>query len=79
MATTIQISSEEDHEITLLKNKLGFPSKKAVIMEGVHTLQQILQNKERASRLANASLKIRKESKKANQIWAPLSTATRIK
>lgn len=77
--TTIQVTLEEDKEIALLKDKLGLPSKKAVVMEGLKALRQILQDQMRRKRLQAASRLVREGSRSANQEWASLSTALQIK
>jgi hypothetical protein len=77
--TTIQVTSEEDREIAVLKNKLGLPSKKAVVLEGLRALQQILRDQQRRQRLQAASRLVREQSKKINREWAPLSTALKAK
>ncbi|OGQ08164.1 MAG: hypothetical protein A3G32_08460 [Deltaproteobacteria bacterium RIFCSPLOWO2_12_FULL_40_28] len=73
--TTIQITIDEDMEISQLKRELKLPSKKAVVMEGVRTLSQFLKDKKRRLHIQNLSLKISKESGKINKEWAPLSTS----
>lgn len=77
--TTIQVTSEEDREIAVLKGKLGLPSKKAVVLEGLRALRQILQDQQRRRRLQAASRLVRGESQKINREWAPLSTALKTK
>ena len=77
--TTIQVTSEEDREIALLRDKLGFSSKKAVVLEGLRALRRILQDQQRRRRLQAASRLVRQESRKINQEWAPLSTALKSK
>lgn len=77
--TTIQVTSDEDREIAILKEKLGLPSKKAVVLEGLRALRQILQDQMRRKRLQAASRLVREESRRMNDEWAPLSTALRAK
>jgi hypothetical protein len=77
--TTIQVTSEEDREIALLKEKLGLPSKKAVVLEGLRALRRILQDQMRRKRLQAASRLVREDSRRINDEWSPLSTALRIK
>lgn len=73
--TTIQITTDEDREIGQLKRELKLPSKKAVVMEGIRTLNQFIKDKKRRLHLQNLSLKISKESNRVNKEWAPLSTS----
>lgn len=70
MMRTIQITPEEDREIALLKERLGLPTKKAVVMEGLKTLRQILQAQKRRRRLQAASYLVRQTSRRANREWA---------
>lgn len=77
VATTIQITSEEDREISRMRSRLGLPSKKAVVLEGLKSLRQILKDQGRRKRLQAASLRLRKQSKEVNKEWAPLSSALR--
>jgi len=77
--TTIQMTSEEDREINSLKKKLGLPSKKAVVLEGIRTLKQSLQGEQRRLRLQEVSLRVRKTSQKINREWAPYSTAVKAR
>ena len=77
--TTIQITKEEDAEIGFLKEKLALPSKKAVVMEGLNALREILRNQQRRRRLQASSQMVRKESGRINRDWAGLSTALRVK
>lgn len=77
VATTIQITSEEDREISRLKEVLGLPSKKAVVMEGVRGLREILKDQHRRRRLQVASRLVREESRAANREWAPLASSLR--
>lgn len=67
MLNTIQITRKEDHIITQLKNKLGFSSKKAVIMAGLEALVAEHERQKRVERLKKASLAVRKESQKINE------------
>lgn len=76
---TIQIGPDEDHEINRLKKELGLPSKKAVVMEGIRTLAELFKDKQRAHRLQALSLRLRKQSRKLNRDWAPLSSGIKIK
>jgi len=78
VATTIQISREEDQEIVVLKKQLCLPSKKAVVLEGIRSLQQKLKEQDRVRRLQAASKQVRTESQRINQEWAPHASATRI-
>lgn len=77
VATTIQITAEEDKQITSLKKALNFASKKAVVMEGVRLLAVYRQNQARVSRLQGLSKKIRKSSLQVNREWAAHSTAVK--
>ena len=77
--TTIQVTSDEDREIVLLKQQLRLPSKKAVVLEGLRTLRQTLQNQERRRRLQKASRLVGEGSRGINEEWAPLSSALRTK
>ena len=79
VATTIQISSEEDREIARLKEVLGFASKKAVILEGLRALNERLQELKRRHQLQKASQLVRQESSLLNKEWAPLSAALKKK
>lgn len=79
VATTIQITAEEDREISELKTKLGLPSKKAVVIEGIRNLREIIQDQRRRQRLQAASREVRKRSFHANREWAPLSTALKTR
>lgn len=76
---TIQIGPDEDLEICRLKKELGLPSKKAVVMEGIRTLAELFKDKQRSHRLQALSLKLRKQSRKINQDWAPFSSGTKTK
>lgn len=75
VATTIQITQEEDREISQLKKKLGFKTKKAVVLEGLKSLAENLQNKQRRIRLQQTSLRVRDSSSTTNKEWALYSTA----
>lgn len=75
VATTIQLTREEDRAITALKKKLGLASKRAVVMEGVRALMWQVEEKQRRDRLQQASALVRKGSWRVNQDWAPLSSA----
>lgn len=66
MLNTVQISREEDRIITQIKNKLGFSSKKAVIMAGLNSLLMEYEKQKRVKMLQKASLLVRKESQKIN-------------
>lgn len=79
VATTIQVTSEEDQEIARLKKILGLPTKKAVVMEGIRSLRQILRDQQRRRRLQEASAVIQSDSRQTNREWAPHSTAIRIR
>ena len=74
-ATTIQVTKEEDRAITQLKKRLGLPSKKAVLLEGMRALTQIAEDRQRRIRLQAASLTTRRESIEINKEWASRSTA----
>lgn len=74
MKTTIQISQEEAQEIALLKEELRLPSQRAVVMEGVRTLRQLLKDQRRHRRLQQASGQVRGESARVNRTWAPLAS-----
>ncbi|MBI4411540.1 MAG: hypothetical protein HY541_03555 [Deltaproteobacteria bacterium] len=74
-ATTIQVTREEDRAVTRLKNKLGLSSKKAVFLEGLRALSEIVEDRQRRVRLRAASLAVRADSKKVNKEWAVLSAA----
>lgn len=77
--TTIQITSEEDKEIARLKEELGLANKKAVVLEGLRALRQILQDQMRRKRLQAASKLVREGSRRINETWSPLSTAVKSK
>ena len=62
MLTTIQISKEEDKLITKLKKMFALPSKKAVIMAGVHQLLREHESRLKNERLQKAVLAVRDES-----------------
>lgn len=66
MLNTVQISREEDRMITQIRNKLGFSSKKAVIMAGLKSLLMEYEKQKRVKMLKKASLLVRKESQKIN-------------
>lgn len=72
---TIQMTQAEDREIVELKEELGLSSKKAVVLEGIHLLKKSLIEQKRIQTLKNASIKVRKASKKENQEWSKLSSA----
>ena len=76
MPTTIQITPEEDREISELKERLQLPSKKAVVLEGLRSLRQIIKDQQRRRRLKTASLRVRDVSIHTNREWAPLATST---
>ncbi|MDO8519252.1 MAG: hypothetical protein Q7T11_03710 [Deltaproteobacteria bacterium] len=78
IATTIQISPEEDREIIRLKKALHFPTKKAVVMAGIQKLEAALREDKRRRRLQEASRLVREESLRANLEWSPFSTITKI-
>ncbi len=78
VATTFQISPEEDREITRLKKELGLPSKKAVILEGIRVLHQMKSEQDRRQRLKSASQRVSKHSLKINREWGPRSSALKI-
>lgn len=73
--STIQVTSEEDKAITRLKREMGLPTKKAVVVEGLKALRQMLQAQQRRRRLQAASRIVRQESLRINEEWAPLSSA----
>lgn len=73
MKTTIQISQEEAQEIARLKAELRLPSQRAVVMEGVRTLRQLLNDQRRRRRLQQASRQVRAESARENRAWSPLA------
>ena len=75
VATTIQMTFEEDQEILALKEMLRLSSKKAVVLEGIRILREGMRQKDRKSRLQEASTLARKESLQANQEWSPSSSA----
>lgn len=77
--TTIQVTFEEDREIDTLKEKLGLPSKKAVVMEGLRALQERIRESQRRKRLHTASHLVYGESKRINQEWASHSSALKVK
>lgn len=52
--------------ITQIRNKLGFSSKKAVIMAGLKSLLMEYEKQKRVKMLKKASLLVRKESQKIN-------------
>lgn len=70
MMRTIQITPEEDQEIAELRDRLKLPTKKAVVMEGLRSLRQILQDQQRRRRLQTASQAVRRESLRENRRWA---------
>ena len=78
VATTIQISREEDNEIIRLKKALHFSTKKAVVMAGIQKLGAVLRENKRRRRLQEASVRVREESLRVNREWASHSTATEI-
>lgn len=78
-ATTIQVTKEEDRAITRLKNKLALPSKKAVVLEGIRALSDIVEDRQRRRRLQVASLAVRLESKRINKEWAHHSSALKFR
>lgn len=77
VATTIQITSEEDQELRKLKRALRLPSKKAVVLEGVRALRRLVQDEARRSRLQEVSRKVRGSSLEVNREWSPLSVAVK--
>ena len=77
--STIQVTSEEDKEIAHLKEELGLPSKKAVVLEGLRSLRKLLEDQRRHHRLQSASLLVRKGSSKINREWAAHSTALKAR
>lgn len=79
VATTIQISFDEDQEIETLKSTLGLPSKKAVVIEGLRTLRSLVEERHRRHRLQSLSERLRRQSQLINKEWAPLSTASKVK
>lgn len=52
--------------ITQIRDKLGFSSKKAVIMAGLKSLLMEYEKQKRVKMLQKASLLVRKESQKIN-------------
>lgn len=79
VATTIQITADENRQIDHLKKSFGFRNKKAVVLEGLKALARIQEDLKRRERLSRASLLVRSHSIKANQSWSPLSTAIKTK
>lgn len=79
VATTIQLSPDEDSVLVMLKNKLQLSNKKAVVMEGLRALQKLLEEKERTTRLQRASRLVGKSSLTHNREWAPQSSAATIR
>ncbi len=77
VATTIQLSPDEDSLLVRIKQKLRLANKKAVVLEGIRLLDEQVRGRERASRLARASGLVRAESRSVNREWAPISTAVR--
>ena len=73
--TTIQITPEEDNEIALLKDKLGLPSKRAVVMQGIRGLSQLLRDQQRRRRLRAAAALVRDETQRTNREWSKRSSA----
>lgn len=72
---TIQLTNDEDREVADLKDRLGLPTKKAVIMEGLRSLRKLVQAQKRRRRLTAASVRVRKQSLSVNRSWAPRGTA----
>lgn len=79
VATTIQLSSEEDSLLTRLKDHLQFSNKKAVVLEGLRALQNVLAERERVTRLQQASKAVGKSSLLHNREWAPQASAVKVK
>ncbi len=79
MKNTIQITPEEDREILALKERMQLPSKKAVVMEGLRALREILRAQQRRRRLQGASQLTRDDSQRANREWARVSTAVKAR
>lgn len=77
IATTIQMTSDEDKEVSRLKEEMRLPSKKAVVLEGLQALRQILQAQGRRRRLQVASRAVRGSTVKVHQEWAALSAAVK--
>ena len=77
VATTIQISAEEDREIISLKRRLKLASKKAVVLEGLKNLRQTIVDRQRRERLQTASRLVRKDSLRTNREWGGLGTAVK--
>lgn len=77
--TTIQITPDEDREITDLKEQLKLPSKRAVVMEAVRSLRLLMEDEERRGRLRRASSLVSRGSMDANREWAPQSSALKIR
>jgi hypothetical protein len=78
VATTIQLTSEEDQEIARLKKAMKLNSKKAVVIEGLHALRKLIEAQKRRDRIQKAVLAVREESLAVNREWAPHSTAVRF-
>jgi hypothetical protein len=75
VATTFQITPEEDKEINRLKKELGLPSKKAVILEGLRALQDLRREQKRRQRLQTASRLVGQGSLQVNREWASRASA----
>lgn len=76
---TIQVTPQEDKEMSILKEELGLPSKREVLREGLKALRQILEAQQRRKRLQAASRAVRAGSHEANLEWAPLSSALKAR
>lgn len=74
VATTIQITKEEDQKIIDLKKILGLASKKAVVLEGLNSLNRHVAALKRQRRIRKAVRLVREQSQEINQEWAPLAT-----
>ena len=76
--TTIQITKGEDQEIAQLKVRLGLPSKKAVLLEGMRLLREKIKGDARRRHLRKVVLAIREESQRVNREWAPGASAVHL-
>lgn len=76
--TTIQITKGEDQEIAHLKVRLGLPSKKAVLLEGMRLLRDKIKQDVRRRHLRKVVLAVRAESQRTNREWAPGASAAHL-